>query len=217
MGIEHQSFLEKKWIADKIKKKFHNSKVGLIIKFEINDLDKDSGAPSYNDQLDILEKMEMFEAIKILKKSFKKYLSETSEKSKFNFFTIKILQPGFDEYYQRLERYALKNRITTPMENEPQISIKGLAVYTDDTIRYKGKLIRLSNQQKYLCRLFMENQGRLVDYDTIKDYILKIEKRRTISNKTIAKYVSKLRSSLKVHFRKSVIFSQKEEGWYFNP
>jgi len=62
----------------------------------------------------------------------------------------------------------------------------------------------------------MEHNKRLLTPEDIKDNIVAADKRKTTSNSTISKYVSELRNSLKVHFKKDVIFSQKEEGWHFD-
>jgi DNA-binding SARP family transcriptional activator len=62
----------------------------------------------------------------------------------------------------------------------------------------------------------MEHPKRLLTKDDIKENIIAADKRKTISKATISKYVSSLRNSLKVHFKKDVIFSQKQEGWYLD-
>ncbi len=58
----------------------------------------------------------------------------------------------------------------------------------------------------------MRNPNRLLTIDDIRDEIVGADKRKTTPNSTIAKYVSELRNSLKVHFGRDVIFNQKEEG-----
>lgn len=65
--------------------------------------------------------------------------------------------------------------------------------------------------------MFMRNPKRLLTRDDIKENIINADKRKTISKTSISKYVSELRNSLKVHFKKDVIYSQKYEGWYFDP
>lgn len=102
-------------------------------------------------------------------------------------------------------------------ELKPQITAGKLAAYSDGTIRYNDKILDLRNQLKDLCRFFMRNPKRLLTIDDIREEIVNADKRKTTPNSTIAKYVSELRNSLKIHFQKEVIFNQKEEGWYFRP
>lgn len=98
-----------------------------------------------------------------------------------------------------------------------EISAGDLESFNDGSIRYKGKSIGMRNQLKDLCRLFMGKPNRLVTIDDIKEELIHSDKRKMTSNTTISKYVSELHNSLKVHFRKDVIFNQKEEGWFFRP
>lgn len=108
-----------------------------------------------------------------------------------------------------------KKHLYTP-DLKPQIEVGPLAAYSDGTIRYQGEIIELRNQLKDLCRLFMENPDRVLTSDDMKEHLIATDKRKNTSRSTIAKYVSELRNSLKIHFKKDVIFNQKEEGWYFN-
>jgi DNA-binding response OmpR family regulator len=63
----------------------------------------------------------------------------------------------------------------------------------------------------------MRNPKRLLTREDIKENIIAADKRKSVPKITISKYVSELRNSLKVHFKKDVIYSQKDEGWYFDP
>jgi len=90
-----------------------------------------------------------------------------------------------------------------------------LIAYSDGTVRYGKNILRMRNQLKDLCRLFMRNQDRLLTIDDIKDEIVRADRRSLTSFATIAKYVSELHNLLKIHFGQDVIFNQKEEGWYF--
>ena len=65
--------------------------------------------------------------------------------------------------------------------------------------------------------MFMRNPKRLLTREDIKENIIAADKRKSVPKITISKYVSELRNSLKVHFKKDVIYSQKDEGWYFDP
>lgn len=100
---------------------------------------------------------------------------------------------------------------------KPEIEIKDLAGYSDGTIRYKGEMIEMRGQIKELCRLFMDHPNRLLTRDDIKDNIVHADRRKSTPKITIAKYVSELHKLLKIHFKKDVIFNQKQEGWYFKP
>lgn len=95
------------------------------------------------------------------------------------------------------------------------ILIGKLGAFNDGTIRYGGEILDMRNQIKDLCRYFMERPNRLITYDDIKQNIINADKRLDTPNSTIAKYVSELRKLLKIHFRKDVLPSQNEEGWYF--
>lgn len=99
----------------------------------------------------------------------------------------------------------------------PEIEIKGLGAYSDGTIRYKGEIIEMRNQLKDLCRLFMDHPNRLLTHEDIRDQIVNADRRKSTPKTTIAKYVSELHNLLKIHFKKDVIFSQQQEGWYFKP
>ena len=115
---------------------------------------------------------------------------------------------------QRIKLPRQDNLLLTK-ELKPQITVGKLASYSDGTIRYGDKILDLRNQLKDLCRFFMRNPKRLLTIDDIREEIVGADKRKTIPNSTISKYVSELRNSLKIHFQKEVIFNQKEEGWYF--
>ena len=60
----------------------------------------------------------------------------------------------------------------------------------------------------------MKNHKRLVTIDQIRDELIAADKRHSTRWSTISKYVSELHNSLKIHFKRDVIFNQKEEGWY---
>lgn len=110
-----------------------------------------------------------------------------------------------------------KKNISLPVKEAAlDITVGPLQAWTDGTIRYDGTIIEIRSQLKELCRLFMENPKRLINADDIKDRIISADKRKFTSTATISKYVSELHNSLKLHFRKDVIFSQKYEGWHFD-
>lgn len=111
----------------------------------------------------------------------------------------------------------VKDTLLLTKNLKPDIDAGDLTSYSDGTIRYKGTILTLRGQLKDLCRMFMRNPKRLLTRDDIKENIIDANKRKTVSKTTISKYVSELRNSLKVHFKKDVIYSQKDEGWYFDP
>lgn len=114
-------------------------------------------------------------------------------------------------------RAVVKDTLLMTKELKPDFEVSGLASYSDGTIRYKDKIVSLRGQLKDLCRMFMRNPKRLLTREDIKENIIAADKRKSIPKITISKYVSELRNSLKVHFKKDVIYSQKDEGWYFDP
>lgn len=100
---------------------------------------------------------------------------------------------------------------------KPEIEIGKLSAYNDGSVRYNGNEIKMRNQIKDLCRLFMEKPNQLLTYDDIKDHIIHANRRGMITHTTISKYVSELHNSLNFHYKKRVVFNQKNEGWYFKP
>ena len=147
-------------------------------------------------------------------------------------YPLKITFPeNFNEKYKQFSDMLLdilaekepqnqiepKAVISQKSEAKIENSAGKLSAYSDGTIRYGNEILTMRNQLKDLCRLFMEHPNDLVLIDTIKEELIKAEKRGTTPWSTISKYVSELHTSLKVHFKKDVIFNQKEEGWYFKP
>lgn len=112
---------------------------------------------------------------------------------------------------------ATKDTLLMTKDLKPEFEVRGLASYSDGTIRYKDTIVPLRGQIKDLCRMFMRNPKRLLTREDIKENIIAADKRKSVPKITISKYVSELRNSLKVHFKKDVIYSQKDEGWYFDP
>lgn len=92
-----------------------------------------------------------------------------------------------------------------------------LEAFNDGSIRYKGTLIKMRGQLIALCRLFIGRPNRLVTIDDIREELIRADKRKSIPNKTLAKYVSELRAILMSHFKRDVFVNQKEDGWFFKP
>jgi len=141
---------------------------------------------------------------------------------------------NFNEKYQKFSDMLLeilkekqpedKKQESLNIEEQPiskdlkaDILIGKLGAYNDGTIRFGKEILTMRNQLKDLCRLFMQHPNELVLIDAIKEELIKVDKRGTTPWSTISKYVSELHTSLKVHFKKEIIFNQKEEGWYFKP
>lgn len=114
-------------------------------------------------------------------------------------------------------RRLKKDNLLLVKDLEPETEIKGLAVYSDGSIRYKSEVVPVRTQLKTLCWLFMRHPNRLLTPEDIRDEIVRADRRKSVPRITIAKYVSELHNLLKLHFKKEVIFNQQQEGWYFKP
>ncbi|MFZ5982480.1 MAG: hypothetical protein ACOYS2_02845 [Patescibacteria group bacterium] len=217
MNNVYKSFLEKKWVANKIEKRFLNSEPGFFINYEINDFEKETNEPSYYEQVSILIKMDKRNAIKIHEKKFESSLSRKPENLRDNLFRIEILRDGFKKYLEWLKGIENSFDTRTKKTAKKEIQIKALSFNEDGSITYDGKALRMRGQLKELCRLFMKNAYVQITIDDIRDEIITADKRGTIANSTISKYVSELHEILKKSFGKRVIFSQSKEGWTFRP
>ncbi len=111
----------------------------------------------------------------------------------------------------------IKDTILYTKDLKPEMEIAGLASYSDGTIRYKGTIIPLREQIRNLCRMFMRNPKRTLTREDIIENTVAADKQTVVSKITASKYISELRNSLKVHFKRNVIHSQKSMGWYFDP
>ena len=98
-----------------------------------------------------------------------------------------------------------------------EVEVKGLAVNSDGSIRFKGEVLEMRGQLKELLRVFVSQPNSLINIDDIKDTIIDADKRQTISSDTISKYISELRRILRPYFRKDVFPNDKKTGWRFNP
>ena len=215
MSNRHKSFLEKKWVADKIEKRFYNSEIGPFIDYEISDFEDDKNAPSHYEQMVIISKMEKtHHAIKIHERKFDKNLSKNPKFHRENLLKIEIIPSKFDDYLTWLKE---QGEIVGANKIEIEIKIGKLSSHSDGSISYGGKRLDMRNQLKDLCRLFMKNQRELLTIDFIKDWLIRADKRPLTPNITIAKYVSELHKILMIHFGRRVIFNQEEEGWRFEP
>jgi len=215
--LSYKSFLDKKWVVQKMLHKFAISKTGNFINYDIDDFDKDSNAPTYSDQIDILEKMDAGKNIKIHGATFKKHFSRGDDDDRKNYFKIELPKTGFDEFIENLSRLEKTFRIESDAYLEPEISVAGLSFFLDGTLKFRNGIIELPAEIRELCVLFMKHEGEILNEDDIKAVIIHAKKRPFLGKKTISKYVSKLRSSLKVHFGKNVIINQRKSGWSFRP
>ena len=140
-----------------------------------------------------------------------------SSDTAFQFKVWELTKPTQKKTKQTTQNtHSERDNLLTIKDLKPTNSVGDLASYSDGTIRFKGEIIELRNQLKDLCRLFMRNPKRLITRDDIRDNVIASGKRMTTRPSTIAKYVSELRNSLKIHFGKDVIFNQKEEGWHLD-
>ncbi len=99
----------------------------------------------------------------------------------------------------------------------PEITVGELILYSDGTIRFNGEIIILRPQMRDLCRLFMGSHNSLLLVDTIKDELIRADKRAATSVDTISKYVSELRTILFGLYGRDVISNQQKDGWIFSP
>lgn len=127
------------------------------------------------------------------------------------------------EFEKNLTKEQVKNKsLTSSMKTysesaTPEKEIKGLAIYSDGSIRYNGELLEMRDQIREICRLFIDRPNHLITFDDIKDEILELDKKEITSFSTISKYISELRKILKDCFHKDVFLNQKKEGWFFRP
>jgi len=98
-------------------------------------------------------------------------------------------------------------------ELKVEIEVGNLRAYNDGSIRFKDEVIYLRNQLKDLLRFLMDNQGRYITTDDVKDAVIASDKRKGTSDGTITKYMSELRAKLKPHFPGNIIVNQPGEGW----
>lgn len=216
MDNRYKSFLEKKWVADKIEKRFLNSEPGFFINFEINDFEKEENEPAYYEQVSILTKMDKRKAIKIHEKRFEVSLSKSPRFKQENFFRIELLS-GFDDYLKWLKKIEEGFDTRTKKNVKIEMQIKGLSSKADGSISYEGKTLKMRGQIKELCRLFMMNANSQTTIDDIREEIIMSTKRDKTPDSTIAKYVNELHLILQKSFGKEVIFNQPKEGWTFKP
>ncbi|MEN9613896.1 MAG: hypothetical protein RLZZ347_203 [Candidatus Parcubacteria bacterium] len=117
-----------------------------------------------------------------------------------------------DLYFEEIKEQIVRRQLRTARIKD-EIKIYDLSACVDGSIKYKGKDVSLRGQLTVLCRLFMNNHGKVVNIDDIKDEIFSSDKRLGISNQTVAKYVSELHKRLKEAFGHKVIFNSAKTGW----
>jgi len=147
-------------------------------------------------------------------------LVELSKKFYIEFIKIasnQLFSNNLKEIKTKESNYKPKKVELFRKDLKPETTIGELVAYNDGSIRFSKEEIKMRNQVKDLCRLFMEKPNQLITFDDIKDHIIHSNRRGIISFSTISKYVSELHNLLKVYYKKDVIFNQKEEGWCFKP
>lgn len=130
-----------------------------------------------------------------------------------------------DDFVVKAEQYIshLLGRDVNLNENTdvslptPEITVGELILYSDGTIRFNGEIIIFRPQMRDLCRLFMGSHNSLLLIDTIKDELIRADKRASTSSNTISKYVSELRALLFDLYGRNVISNQQKDGWIFSP
>ncbi len=131
--------------------------------------------------------------------------------SKFDFIykdlNLRYKTDGKKSYDESVELYR--------GEKTPEISVGKLVSYNDGTFTYDNQDIEIRAQLKDLLRLFMKKENELLTKEDIVTAIIDSKKRKTISPKTIAKYVHEVRKVLRNFYGKDVIFSHQKEGWIF--
>ena len=152
----------------------------------------------------------------ILRIQFPKDFDERHEKYVARF---KPVNPEIHEPQKIVEATQTTGRVEAT-HNAPapkkEIEVGDLATFSDGSIRYKGTIVDLRPQLKELCRMFMRQPKKLLNADDIKDKIVEASKRENTYHATIAKYVSELHRTLKIHFKKDVIFNSNQDGWYLD-
>jgi hypothetical protein len=116
--------------------------------------------------------------------------------------------------YEPGVRFSKGRRLkVNPETSEPLISSKYFSLYSDGTLKFATKTIRLRYQLKELFYLFLEKPNKLLTFDEIKENVISSDKNAEISNTTISKYVSELRASVKKLVGKNIIRSVPNDGW----
>lgn len=93
------------WVAKKIIRKFKISRKGMAVRFDVDENEKD--APSYSDQIDVIDKLKMFGIIKATRKNVDKGFDVASKNGRVDIVRIEILQPYFDNFLE--EKYGVNN------------------------------------------------------------------------------------------------------------
>lgn len=140
-------------------------------------------------------------------------------------FKIRIKNPTeLENLYRKLKKSVSTNQGKTENnevfkvdERKPEIEVGKLVSFNDGSIYYDNLKLEMRSQIKDLCRFFMENKGRMLTIDDIRDRIIRTSKRENTPFSTISKYVSELRKYLKEKYKRDVIYNQKNEGWTFDP
>lgn len=93
------------WVISKIIRKFKISRKGMAVRFDVNEKEKD--APTYSDQIEVLDKLKMFEIIKVDEKATNEGF-DVIPNTECELRRIEILQPAFDIFL--LRKYGIKNK-----------------------------------------------------------------------------------------------------------
>jgi hypothetical protein len=133
----------------------------------------------------------------------------TGENWNIEFFIIKVTENFNPLLINNLYQNELPENQVYSGSLRPANSVGKLEEYSDGSIRVVGKEIKIRNELKDICRLFIKNAGKTVLSDDIK----KVLGRQSLSHKTIGKYVSELRIILQPYFEEKLFRAQYREGW----
>lgn len=206
-----------KWIISEIKKEaLGNDQEYALFKYQ-----NGKDAPSYTDQERLLKFLKKKGALVLGRNEYPKAFSLSFVAERLGVEPtgkyIKINEERLDDIYQEYDYLFDSKNETKSSHSLVKEIFAGPLVYTKDgRVTFKNKELTMRPQIKTLCIFFMKNRNEFLDYSTIKDELIKAEKRSDTPLKTITQYVSELHKILKKAFRKEVIFNDKKEGYIFN-
>lgn len=109
----------------------------------------------------------------------------------------------------------IKQRLMNPSHKVEAIAFADkLAVFSDDTIRYDGKIITMRRQLRIICTLLLTPPGQIVTACEISDATASARNKSGIPHETVAKYISELRSLLDNYFHRNVISAVRAGEWH---
>jgi len=206
--------------------KYHHNIRNLVgrvstYRFSIREIEKEL-ADALKPQFPRIEAIlgQQFEEIRSLRQEIMTLQTSVKDLNSFRDEMRKLITGFLSSIPQVKNKKHIAGQVTENLlvkNLKAETEIKGLAAYSDGTIRYKSEVIPMRGQLNDLCRLFISQPGRLFTCDDIKDVIVNANRREMTTFSTISKYVSELHSLLKQCFGREVIFNHKKVGWRFKP